>query len=34
MAVNPAVQVPIAIQYNGVGSADLSSGFHLIIAVK
>jgi uncharacterized protein (TIGR03437 family) len=34
MAVLAAVQVPIAIQYNGVGSADLSSGFHLTIAVK
>ena len=34
MATVPSVQVPIAIQYDGVGSADLSSGFHLTIAVK
>ena len=34
MATNPSNQVPIAIQYDGVGSANLSSGFHLTIAVK
>ena len=34
MAIVPAAQVPIGIQYDGVGSADLSSGFHLTIAVK
>jgi uncharacterized protein (TIGR03437 family) len=34
MATVPGAQVPIAIQYDGVGSANLSSGFHLTIAVK
>jgi uncharacterized protein (TIGR03437 family) len=34
MATAPAVQTPLAIQYDGIGSADLSSGFHLTIAVK
>jgi len=34
MAINPASQVPVAIQYNGVGSHSLSSGFALTIAVK
>jgi len=34
MATVPNAQVPIAIQYNGVGSHGLSSGFGLTIAVK
>jgi uncharacterized protein (TIGR03437 family) len=34
MSINPASQVPLAIQYDGVGSASLYSGFHLTIAVK
>lgn len=34
MATVPNAQVPIAIQYDLVGSAGLNSGFHLTIAVK
>jgi uncharacterized protein (TIGR03437 family) len=34
MATNPSNQVPIGIQYDGVGSHNLSSGFGLTIAVK
>jgi len=34
MATVPGSQVPIGIQYDGVGSATLNSGFHLTIAVK
>ena len=34
MRVLPGVQTPIAIQYDGVGSSNLSSLFHLTIAVK
>jgi len=34
MATLPGVQTPLAIQYDGVGSTSLSSGFHLTIAVK
>lgn len=34
MATVPGAQVPIAIQYNGVGSHGLNSGFGLTIAVK
>jgi uncharacterized protein (TIGR03437 family) len=34
MAILQGSQVPIAIQYDGVGSTNLSSGFHLTIAVK
>jgi len=34
MRVLPGAQVPIGIQYDGVGSSNLSSLFHLSIAVK
>ncbi len=34
MVTLPGAQVPIGIQYDGVGSANLSSLFHLTIAVK
>ena len=34
MGVAPGLQVPIGIQYNGVGNANLSSLYHLSIAVK